>query len=235
MRPEPELCAYHATMATGRGTELSGHPLKRAWPARATPAVRVAMNVAGAAGAAFFARASLEFYLSTHRLIGVAFFAEEMWFVAAFLVRRPARLVSRRLGDWLLAFGGTFGGLLFRPVGMHPQWGVEAGLGCQLAGLAVCLASLYALGRSFGFAAADRGLVTRGPYAVVRHPVYAAYMIIQLGYLLQFVALWNVAVLLFATGCNIGRALAEERVLGVSGEYAAYRARVGWRLLPGLW
>jgi protein-S-isoprenylcysteine O-methyltransferase Ste14 len=222
-------------MATGRGTELSGHPLKPGWPARATPAVRVAMNVAGAAGAAFFARASLEFYLSTHRLIGAAFFAEEMWFVAAFLVRRPARLVSRRLGDWLLAFGGTFGGLLFRPVGMHPQWGVEAGLGCQLAGLAVCLASLYALGRSFGFAAADRGLVTRGPYAVVRHPVYAAYMIIQLGYLLQFVALWNVAVLLFATACNIGRALAEERVLGASGEYAAYRARVGWRLLPGLW
>jgi protein-S-isoprenylcysteine O-methyltransferase Ste14 len=222
-------------MAVNRGTLLSEHPPKPVRAARATPFIRVAMNVAGAVGAAYFARASLDFYLSTHRLIGAAFFAEEMWFVAAFLVRRPARLVSRRLGDWLLAFGGTFGGLLFRPVGIHPLWGVEAGLGCQLAGLAICLTSLYALGRSFGFAAADRGLVTRGPYAVIRHPVYVGYMIIQLGYLLQFVALWNVLVLLFASGCNVGRALAEERVLTESADYAAYRARVRWRLLPGVW
>jgi protein-S-isoprenylcysteine O-methyltransferase Ste14 len=222
-------------MAADRRTLLSERPPEPGWPGRATPLIRVAVNVAGAVGAAFFARASLEFYLHTHRLLGVAFFAEEMWFVGAFLVRRPARLVTRRLGDWLLAAGGTFGGLLFRPVGVHPQWGVEAGLGCQLAGLAICLMSLYALGRSFGFAAADRGLVTRGPYALVRHPVYAAYVIIQLGYLLQFVALWNVLVLLFASACNIGRALAEERVLTASGDYAAYRARVRWRMLPRAW
>jgi protein-S-isoprenylcysteine O-methyltransferase Ste14 len=214
---------------------MSHHLLRSAPPARAAPVIRVAVNVAGAIGAALFARASLEFYLSTHRLIGAAFFAEEMWFVVAFLVRRPARAVSRRPGDWLLAAGGTFGGTLFRPVGAHPPWGVGAGLACQLLGLAVCLASLCALGRSFGFAAADRGLVTRGPYAVVRHPVYAAYVIIQLGYLLQFMALWNALVMLAATGCNIGRALAEERVLAASGGYAGYRAQVRWRLLPGIW
>src|SRR2546425_1177794 len=80
----------------------------------------------------------------------------------------------------------------------HPPWGVEAGLGLQLAGLAVVLASLAALGRSFGFAAADRGLVTRGPYAVVRHPIYAAYFPIQLGYLLQSIAWWNAVVIVFA-------------------------------------
>jgi hypothetical protein len=46
-------------------------------------AVRVLVNLAGAAGAAFFARSSLLFYLQTHRLIGAVFFIEQAWFVAA--------------------------------------------------------------------------------------------------------------------------------------------------------
>ncbi len=78
------------------------------------------MNLLGAAGAAFFARASLEYYLQTRRLIGAAFFVEQAWFVIAFLIRRPPRTASRQLSAWLLAAGGTFGGLLFRPDGAHP-------------------------------------------------------------------------------------------------------------------
>lgn len=198
-------------------------------------AVRIVVNVAGAAGAAWFARASIEFYLHTHRLIGAAFFVEQAWFVAAFLVRRPPRAVGRHLGNWLLVAGGTFGGLLFRPDGDHPQWGVTAGLWLQVLGLALALTSLAALGRSFGFVAADRGLVTRGPYAVVRHPLYAAYFLIQTGYLLQTISVRNALVLTLATCCNVGRLVAEERVLTRSCVYQAYRGRVRWRILPGIW
>lgn len=177
----------------------------------------------------------MQFYLQTHRLIGAAFFVEQMWFVLAFVLRRPARTVSLRLSDWLLAFAGTFGGVLLRPAGAHPGWGVRAGLSLQLAGLVVCLLSLFALGRSFGFVAADRGLVVRGPYALVRHPVYASYLLIQSGYLLQSVSLRNAIVIVLATGCNVGRVLAEERLLARSGEYEGYRDRVRWRLVPGVW
>jgi protein-S-isoprenylcysteine O-methyltransferase Ste14 len=197
--------------------------------------VRIGVNLAGAAGAALFASASLQFYLGTHSLIGGAFLVEQTWFVIAFLVRRPASTVSRHLGGWLLAFGGTFAGVLFRPVGAHPHWGVAAGLGLQLAGLAVCVMSLLTLGRSFGFVAADRGLVTRGPYAVVRHPMYASYLLIQSGYLLQSISLRNVLVMVLASGCNVGRALMEERLLTGSSAYGAYRRRVRRRLVPGLW
>jgi len=192
-------------------------------------------NLIGAGGAAFFAQDTLELYLRTHRLIGGAFFAEQMWVVIAYLIRRPARRASRRLGDWLLAFGGTFGGVLFRPVGAHPHWGVEAGLGVQLLGLVICVTSFLVLGRSFGFVAADRGLVRRGPYFLVRHPIYASYVLLQAGYLLQSISVRNALVMLCASSCNVGRARAEDRMLATNEGYAAYRSRVRWRMLPGIW
>ena len=193
------------------------------------------MNLAGAAVAGLFARASLQFYAHTHRLIGGLFAIEQTWFAVAFLIRRPPQAVSHRTISWLAAFGGTFGGLLLRPGGAHPPWGVEAGFGLQLAGLVIAISSLVALGRSFGLVAADRGLKTRGPYAVVRHPIYASYLLIQCGYVLQSLSLRNVVVFGLASTCNIGRALAEERLLAASPAYRAYQEQVRWRLIPWLW
>ncbi len=197
--------------------------------------LRITANVIAAFGAALFARAGLAYYLRTHSLIGGAFFAEEMWIVAAYLIRRPARVLSQRPVDWLLAFGGTFGGVLLRPDGAHPHWGVVAGFDVQMIGLVICVASFISLGRSFGFAAADRGLVQRGPYALVRHPIYASYFFLQIGYLLQSLSLRNALIVVFICSCNIGRAVVEERLLLSSGPYSEYRLRVPWRLVPGLW
>jgi protein-S-isoprenylcysteine O-methyltransferase Ste14 len=192
-------------------------------------------NLVGAVGAAYFAKATLQFYVRTHRLIGAAFLVQQTWVVVAYLIRRPARAVSRRLGDWLLAFGGTFGGVLLRPVGAHPQWGVDIGLGFQLLGISICFVAFLTLGRSFGFAAADRGLVTRGPYAVLRHPIYASYLLLLSGYLLQSISVWNALVVLFVISCNVGRAVVEDRLLATSEQYEAYRSQVRWSLLPGVW
>jgi protein-S-isoprenylcysteine O-methyltransferase Ste14 len=197
--------------------------------------IRIAANLIGAAGAALFAQATLQSYLQTHQLIGPAFFAEQMWVVIAYLIRRPARAVSRRTRDWLLAFGGTFGGVLFRPDGAHPPWGLTAGLVVQLFGLAICITSFLALGRSFGFVAADRGLVKRGPYAIVRHPIYASYLFLQAGYVLQSISIRNALVMVFASGCNVGRAIAEDRILVTNDHYDEYRRQVTWRLIPGVW
>jgi protein-S-isoprenylcysteine O-methyltransferase Ste14 len=197
--------------------------------------VPITLNVVAAFGAALFARAGLEYYLRTHSLIGGAFFAEEMWIVVAYLVRRPARVVSQRPLDWLLAFGGTFGGVLLRPSGAHPHWGVVAGFDLQMIGLTICVLSFLALGRSFGFAAADRGLVQRGPYLFVRHPIYASYFFLQIGYLLQSLSVQNALIIAFICSCNVGRAVVEERLLVTSSRYEEYRLRVPWRLMPGVW
>ena len=153
----------------------------------------------------------------------------------AYLIRRPARLVSRRLDDWLLAFAGTFAGVLFRPDGQHPAWGLWTGTVLQLIGAGIAVASLVTLGRSFGFAAADRGVVTRGPYTLVRHPMYAAYLFLQSGYLLQSLSVRNAAVLLFGILANAGRAIAEERLLVNNAEYVAYGRNVRRRMVPGIW
>src|SRR6266516_7763001 len=183
---KPGLPADHPEQAPAGLSDLRSADLQRT-PMRQTLTrppltpgarrlTRTAVNLAGAAIAALFARASLQFYFHTHRLIGGRFVIEQILVAVAFLIRRPPQAVSWRAGNWLVAFAGTFGGLLLRPGGAHPAWGVETGFGLQLVGLVIAITSLLALGRSFGFVAADRGLKTRGPYAVVRHPIYASYL-----------------------------------------------------------
>jgi protein-S-isoprenylcysteine O-methyltransferase Ste14 len=197
--------------------------------------LRLSANLVGAAGAAYFADVSLRAFLQTHQPIGAAFLVEQTLVVLAYLVRRPARVVTRRYGDWLLAFGGTFVPALLRPGGAQAAWGYHAGLVLQILGLSICISSFLMLGRSFGFAAGDRGLVQAGPYGLVRHPIYASYLFLQVGYLLQSMSVRNLAVVLVAMGCDAGRALAEDRMLAGNPAHAAYRRRVRWRLVPGVW
>lgn len=197
--------------------------------------VRWSVNLVGAVGAAYFAAITLQGYAENHRPLGVGLFVEQMVVVGAYLIRRPARVVTRRAGDWILAAGGTFTPVLLRPDGAHPPWGVDAGMALQIVGLAVCVSSLIVLGRSFGFAAADRGIVRTGTYAVVRHPIYSSYLLLQGGYVLQSISLGNILVFVVATAFNVGRAVVEEDLLAENPEYGAYRAKVRWRLVPGVW
>jgi protein-S-isoprenylcysteine O-methyltransferase Ste14 len=104
----------------------------------------------------------------------------------------------------------------------------------QVIGLLLWGWAFSCLGRSYGIVAADRGLVTRGPYRYVRHPLYTAYLVGGAGYLIQSLSLWNAAVDLVAVGWQLVRVRAEERQLEGS-DYARYRARVRWRLCPRLW
>jgi protein-S-isoprenylcysteine O-methyltransferase Ste14 len=209
--------------------------VQHALPPRSQLVVRVSLNIIGAAGAAYFAYVTLSAYFQTHRPIGLLFFAQQAVVVVAYLVRRPASAVTLRFGDWLLAFGGTFSPVLLRPDGAHSQWGQSTGLALQLVGVIIALWSLTTLGRSFGFAAADRGLVSAGPYAIVRHPIYSSYVFLLAGYLFQSFSLRNVLVALVSIGCDIGRIRAEERVLAHNPGHPAYCRRVRWRMLPGVW
>jgi len=116
----------------------------------------------------------------------------------------------------------------------NPAW--PAG-GLVLVTLAAFLsfASLLSLGRRFGVWPASRGLATRGPYRLVRHPMYLAYVLADIGYNLQE---WNfITALLVMVGWAslLYRIRAEERVLSQDSGWSTYVASVRYRLLPGIW
>jgi protein-S-isoprenylcysteine O-methyltransferase Ste14 len=116
----------------------------------------------------------------------------------------------------------------------HVAW-PAGGFALVLMGASLSLASLISLGRFFGVRPALRGLATRGPYHVVRHPLYLAYVLQDIGYNLHE---WSVGTLiLVAAGwaSMIYRIHAEERVLSHDGSWTNYAGRVRYRLLPGIW
>ena len=96
-------------------------------------------------------------------------------------------------------------------------------------------ASLITLGRRFGVRPALRGLTNKGPYALVRHPMYLSYLLADIGYNLQE---WNAGtVLMVVTGwaALVYRICAEERILSLDAGWRTYAGRVRYRLLPGIW
>ena len=110
-----------------------------------------------------------------------------------------------------------------------------AGLVLVMLAAGLSLVSLLAIGRLFGVRPALRGLVTRGPYRFVRHPMYLSYVIADIGYNLQE---WNfVTLLLVLAGWAslVYRIQAEERILSQHPNWTAFVTSVRYRLVPGVW
>jgi len=96
------------------------------------------------------------------------------------------------------------------------------------------LASVLALGRCFGVLPEARGLVTRGPYRAVRHPVYLGEIAACAGLALAAPSLRNGLVLAVFVGAQLVRMGFEERALTRAfPEYAAYAERTP-RLIPSM-
>jgi protein-S-isoprenylcysteine O-methyltransferase Ste14 len=84
----------------------------------------------------------------------------------------------------------------------------------------------------------ERGqtVVATGPYAVVRHPLYASTLLFMVGAPLLLGSLWGLAGLAVFLPLLGARALGEEKLLlpNLAG-YADYARKVRFRLLPGIW
>lgn len=148
------------------------------------------------------------------------------------LTRRQSKARSDKTVDWLLGLMGTILPLLAVPVAAGAL--VPAGLcgAIMLIGLYVQLSAKVILGRSFGLIAANRGIKVAGPYRIVRHPMYAGYTILHVGFLLGFPSLWNVVLYSTELAIQIGRVLREELLLSQDQSYRDYAARVRYRLIP---
>lgn len=184
---------------------------------------------------AFFAAANFMNWQQTGRPTGLGATVLELTVAVFFVIRRSSLAVSRAPLAWLATTVATFGVLAGRPGG-EPLWGLEPVYATvQLVGVALALASMAALGRSFGLVAANRGIQTGGPYGVVRHPLYVAYFVTQIGYVLESPTLRNLLILLVVASCQVVRVHTEEQCLSADPAYRAYRQRVRWRLVPLLY
>jgi len=82
----------------------------------------------------------------------------------------------------------------------------------------------------------DQSVITSGPYAVVRHPMYAASIFMYLFTPLALGSFWAVIPAMFMIPILIARIRNEEAVLlkDLRG-YKKYMEKTRYRLIPGIW
>jgi protein-S-isoprenylcysteine O-methyltransferase Ste14 len=118
----------------------------------------------------------------------------------------------------------------------------EMSLGASIASAALIFLGnglsvyvLFWLGRSLSIMAEARKLVTTGPYAFVRHPLYVAEELAVLGLFIQYASAWTAVLLAAHVALQIRRMHYEEGVLrDVFPEYDGY-AQSTRRLIPGIY
>jgi protein-S-isoprenylcysteine O-methyltransferase Ste14 len=173
-------------------------------------------------------------FARTHRATGLLLLVSESLVVVLTIVRRRARLVDRSAQAAIATAVSLVGPSLVR-ASQYPSLVPDAATMIVSAiGLMVVIAGKLTLGRSFGIAPANRGVVVAGPYGFVRHPIYAGYLVTHAAFVCAYPSPWNLAVLCVSDAALILRALCEERVLSTDRTYQTYCRRVAWHLVPGV-
>jgi protein-S-isoprenylcysteine O-methyltransferase Ste14 len=79
-------------------------------------------------------------------------------------------------------------------------------------------------------------VISTGPYAIVRHPMYASGLVYLIGTPIGLGSYWGYVGLAIMAPFLIWRLLDEERLLAADLQgYADYQSRVRYRLIPGIW
>jgi protein-S-isoprenylcysteine O-methyltransferase Ste14 len=126
-----------------------------------------------------------------------------------------------------------------KSVGMIPPlWVSAVGGAGLLASLALFQwAAISIRGRMFSYAGNDdlpQFVHQGGPYAYIRNPFYASYLLAELSTVVMGPSVWGAAVVVLAAGYFQWLARFEEQKFSrspVAAEYGQYKARTG-RLLP---
>ena len=173
------------------------------------------------------------------------------------LMRHDPALLERRMKGGptaekrptqkLIMLGASVGfiGLLVVPA-LDVRFGQAAvSPGVVLLGDALVIAGFYFVSRvyrenSFSSAtievAKDQKVISTGPYAIVRHPMYAAALLYLLGTPLALGSYRGLLVFAAVVPLLLWRLADEERFLSVNlSGYTEYRKRVRHRLVPFVW
>ncbi len=156
--------------------------------------------------------------------------------IVLFAIRMPPRDKARGTMPTVMAIAGSFMMSLVAvlPAAETPVSLRLAGGLLLLFGTGVSVAALFVLGRSFSIVPEARHLVTSGPYAVVRHPMYLGELLGSAGMALQSLSVFSLLLYIAFVWVQMQRMSYEEGVLQRAfPEYDTYRRRTA-RLIPGL-
>ena len=173
-------------------------------------------------------------YVHTGRPTDLLLLIGEGLVVVLTCFRRNAIAVDRRLHVRLVTTASLMSPLLIEPGpvgGLMPE---PVSVCIAAFGLMIVIGGKLSLGYSFGLLPANRGIVNRGLYRFVRHPIYLGYLLTHLPFLASNPSMWNIVVLIGGDAALVIRAFYEEHTLSQDPSYQHYRERVRWRLVPGL-
>jgi len=163
--------------------------------------------------------------------------------IAAFLTHAPPRSRDSRLLVTCAAVVATF---LLAGLGLLVPSGPEAwrssptavgiALAITLVGVGLAVVSAHSLGPNFSFGPQGRALVVRGPYRLVRHPIYVAELAMIAGVTIINPRLVPVLGALVVLVLQLVRIRAEERLLrSTFPGFSRYAAETRFRLVPLVW
>ena len=171
----------------------------------------------------------------TFTLAGVA---NTVWMVGAAVmaIMSFARFAPRSVTVNLRTLAAS-GGMLFIPCFMRPTSPstgalLTAGLVFELFGVTLTQVARVYMGRSFGVLPANRGIVSKGPFRWVRHPVYLGWLVLSIGYALSFASERNIIVIAMTVPFMVWRINQEEAHLSADPAYRVYMDHVRYRLSP---
>jgi protein-S-isoprenylcysteine O-methyltransferase Ste14 len=178
---------------------------------------------------AVFASAHLVSYRRSHDWTLLLFCISEAIVIIFLIFRTIPQTVSTVRLDWVVGIAGTFIPMLLRPA----SWGILPLAKYAIAvGLVLQVAGLLSLNRSLAIVAAKREIKTGGLYRFVRHPLYAAYVLMYSGYVLNNTTLANLTIYVVMFVLLMVRVFREEAHLALDPHYRDYMRRVPYRIIP---
>lgn len=186
----------------------------------------------------------------------LALFSVSAGAITLYLVRYDRALLERRISagpgaererpQKIIQFLAQFAflGVLLVPALDHrfawsavPAYGAIAGEVVTLLGLSI----VFRVFRENTFASAtiemvkEQKVISTGPYAIVRHPMYSGALIMLIGTPIALGSWWGLLAVVPLAAAMIWRLDEEEKFLAkhLVG-YADYRTNVRWRLVPGI-